>query len=552
MDDLLSDHPLFSDSNPTPLSSDFDFQVHYDRFTDALFTAAKASFNLPRPHPQVYQKITNPTITLILRELRRVNRLLAVLSRSRPASPLIFPNELWVHQYFNAYIAHAPPHSDLRVDFRAYLSGLRKKLHKLRFAEERLERRKQMDKRSRSRISQVLHGSSAKRLFPHKISSLPLAITPAPDTNPDLILTGPQDVKAATVEYFQRLYHRTPRTPQAKPWMVSPSVSNISQKVFNDPFPWPQLLTRDDLRLLVRKGNARPTPGPDGWEKWFFKHLSDRTLGVVLKLVNYIISSSHFPSCLKPTNISTIHKRGANTVLFNYRGIACNNFLLNLPFAWLNHLLTPFLAKHAIIPECQIATQPGTQGRDLISFISQYECWASREHIPLFVLQRDQKKGFDMLEPEKFYDAIHAYGLPQAIIDLDRSSQDNVPYRIKTAYGFTESFIVNGVTKQGGSLSPLKCTLTTSLCNRWIADRKTEFPGSLRVTTHSARCHRPHTPSDRIELDISMVEAMDDSLLVSSDLLSSTLLCPTHSTRILADSGWNPGGMVGMVGISCQ
>jgi hypothetical protein len=32
----------------------------------------------------------------------------------------------------------------------------------------------------------------------------------------------------------------------------------------------------------------------------------------------------------------------------------------------------------------------------------------------------------------------------------------------------------------------------------------------------------------------------------------STLLCPTHSTRIQADSGWNRGGMVGMVGISCQ
>lgn len=226
--------------------------------------------------------------------------------------------------------------------------------------------------------------------------------------------------------------------------MSSPSVKQVSNNVSADPFPWPLTMDLQNLKLLLRKGNARPTPGPDGWEKWFLKFLSDSALEIVLKLVNYIISSSHFPSCLKPTNISTIHKKGPNTILSNYRGIACSNFLLNLPFAWLNYHLTPFLTKHKIIPDCQIATQPGTQGRDLISFISQYECWASRENVPLYVLQRDQKKGFDMLEPEGFYDAIRAYNLPESIIQLDRSSQADVPYRIKTAYGFTNSFMVNG------------------------------------------------------------------------------------------------------------
>jgi len=153
--------------------------------------------------------------------------------------------------------------------------------------------------------------------------------------------------------------------------------------------------------------------------------------------------------------------------------------------------------------------------------VTKLVIWAAREHVPLqvYVLHRDQRKGFDMLEPAGFYDAIRAYGLPQAIIDLDYSSQEDVPYRIKTAYGFTtDPFTVNGVTKQGGSLSPLKCTLTTSLCNRWIADRKIEFPGSISISSHSARICRPHTPLDRIQLDLSMIEAMDDSLIPSSDL----------------------------------
>jgi hypothetical protein len=319
--------------------------------------------------------------------------------------------------------------------------------------------------------------------------------------------------------------------------MSSPSVKQVSNNVSADPFPWPLTMDLQNLKLLLRKGNARPTPGPDGWEKWFLKFLSDSALEIVLKLANYIISSSHFPSCLKPTNISTIHKKGPNTILSNYRGIACSNFLLNLPFAWLNYHLTPFLTKHKIIPDCQIATQPGTQGRDLISFISQYECWASRENVPLYVLQRDQKKGFDMLEPEGFYDAIRAYNLPESIIQLDRSSQADVPYRIKTAYGFTNSFMVNGVTKQGGSLSPLKCTLTTSLCNRWLSDRKTDFLGSISISTHSARLNHPHTPLDYAQVHLSMIEAMDDSLIPSSNL-SSLKLIARDADHFQATYGW--------------
>ena len=535
VDDLLSSHP--SPSLVMPISSDAEFQTCYDTFTRVLLSAAKTAFNLPSPHPQVSPKILNPTIKLILRELHHVNRLLSILSRSRHLPHLSFPGEPWVHQYLNAYLAGHPPPADFSTGFKRYLTTIRKNLHKLRFAEERQERERRIDKRSKSRIYQVLHGSSAKRLFPHTISSLPLAITPNPDLEPDLILTGSDAIKDATVSYYQNLYSRTTRPPQDKPWLTSPSVRQISQVVSADPFSWPQTLTIQDLRLLVRRGNARPTPGPDGWEKWFIKYLSDPALGVVLRLTNYIISSSHFPSCLKPTNISTIHKRGPNTILSNYRGIACNNFLLNLPFAWLNHLLTPFLTKHSIIPECQVATQPGTQGRDLISFISQYELWATREHVPLYVLQRDQKKGFDMLEPQGFYDAILAYGLPQSIIDLDHSAQENVPYRIKTAYGFTDTFIVNGVTKQGGSLSPLKCTLTTSLCNRWIADRCMDFTGSISIMSHSARTSRGHTPSDRFQLSLSVIEAMDDSLIPSSDLPSLKRVA-AEADRFQATYGW--------------
>ena len=158
-----------------------------------------------------------------------------------------------------------------------------------------------------------------------------------------------------------------------------------------------------------------------------------------------------------------------------------------------------------------------------LKFMSPYKC--------------DQKKGFNMLEPEGFYDTVQAYGLPHAIIDLDRSSQQDVPYHIKTAFGFTDTFIVNGVTKQGGSLSPLKCTLTTSMGNQWIADRKLHTPGSISISSHFTRRQMPHTPLDHIHLDLSMVEVMDDSLIPSSDLPSLKRIAH-DADRFQATYGW--------------
>ena len=286
--------------------------------------------------------------------------------------------------------------------------------------------------------------------------------------------------------------------------------------------PFPMATTSSPVRSqnLLRKGNSRPTPGPDGWEKWFLRHITDDSLSIILRLLNFIISNSHFPSCTKHTNISTIHKRGPNTLLTNYRGIACSNLILNLPFAWLNTHLSPYVTQQNIVPQTQVAAQPGTQPRDLLSFISQVETWAARQNLPLYILQRDQKKGFDMLEPQGFYDAITAYGLPQSIIDLDRSSQANVPYRIKTAYGFTDTFSVDGVTKQGGSLSPLKCVLTTSLCNHWLSDLHSSSTGTLQISSINHIHQTPHTPHDNLTLQPSMVEAA----LRSQDLLH-------HKTR---------------------
>ncbi|THH12593.1 hypothetical protein EW146_g7553 [Bondarzewia mesenterica] len=258
-------------------------------------------------------------------------------------------------------------------------------------------------------------------------------------------------------------------------------------------------MTINDARLIIHKGKARPSPGPDGWEKWMVKSLNDFSFQLVVDLCNYEILHSHIPDCIKPCTLSTIHKRRDRTNLANTRGVVFNNFLL--------------------------------------THLSQLEAWSNRTKMPLYILRRDQQKGFDKLEPDGFYNAIRAYGLPSSLIEFDRSAQLNVPYRIKTAYGFTDTITVSGVTKQGGPLSPLKSTLTTSLGNHYCLDCSTNQDGCLYLSSLQHREHKPHMPADDLTLQISMVEATDDS-----DLLATTQNTLQHQCLMMecfqAAYGW--------------
>ena len=77
------------------------------------------------------------------------------------------------------------------------------------------------------------------------------------------------------------------------------------------PLQWPRETSLTEFRTLLRRGNARPAPGPDEWEKWVIKQLSDTALEKVLALHNYIIVNAHFPGNIKDMWLTMFHKRYA-------------------------------------------------------------------------------------------------------------------------------------------------------------------------------------------------------------------------------------------------
>ncbi|KAF8057048.1 hypothetical protein FPV67DRAFT_1456580 [Lyophyllum atratum] len=369
------------------------------------------------------------------------------------------------------------------TDLITFLLATRRQAFKDLYAIKKAEILVRARKYDQARMLGALNRGSTKRLMNSSLSfvALPTALESA--TTPGVIKSDPQAVMELT-------WH-LPQETEAR--LTTPSILKVRACVEQDPFIWPLASLLNTFRAMLRKGNPRPSLGPDGWEKWCM-NLSDNALQLVLDLHNYSVMNSRFPGNISDTHLTYFHKRGVRTDLSNWRGLLISNFLANSPMTWLNYNLSPYTAHLGIIPETQVATQPGIQTRDLMSFLSSLKTWSARSKTPIYLLKRDQIKGFDYLSRDGFYDACEVANWGSML------SKDCV-------WGIAEPIIVEGVTKQGGSLSPLKSTMTTSLGHNFLDDLASNDPDCITISSAMHRSQDPHLPNDSRTLRFTMAEA---------------------------------------------
>jgi hypothetical protein len=501
------------------VTDDLSFISLYTELTNVINdTAADVFGRIKRRKRNVDKLITNSKIQQLQGRSRALGGALRLINE-----PIYRASHAAKHIHLQCsleYSLNTCSHLSLRSFVLAKRKAVNKDLYRER-SDEVYARAKKYDS---FRITQALAGGSTKRLV-HSAEFVPLPMSINTTDGSGKLLSDPEQVKAETRLYWERLYARQPIAPMDKPWLETESVIQVKQRVIANPFEWPRKATLKDFRALIRRGNARPSPGPDGMEKWCVKSLSDFALAPVLELHNYMTLNSCFPGDTKDMYLTMFHKRGLRTDLNNWRGLMMSNFIANSPMTWLNYLLTPFIAANSILPDTQVATQQGVQTRDLTSFLSGLLTWSNRHKTTVYALKRDQMKGFDYLAPEGFYDAVTAYGLPPSIIDIDKAAQTNTKVFIRTAHGITEPITVSGVAKQGGPISPLKSTLTTSMGHRYLDDVANSTAGSLNISTLAHDRLDPHLPNDYISLPIRMIEATDDSILFAESLPALQSFC---------------------------
>jgi hypothetical protein len=122
------------------------------------------------------------------------------------------------------------------------------------------------------------------------------------------LLTSPDQIKEETHQYLEKLYGCQPVPDMDKPWLLTNSVKEIHNRVMANPFQWPRRVSMNDYHALIRKGNAQPSPGPNGMEKWCVKSLSNYSLTPVLELHNYMTTNSCFLGNIKDMYLTMFHK----------------------------------------------------------------------------------------------------------------------------------------------------------------------------------------------------------------------------------------------------
>ncbi|KAJ7885427.1 hypothetical protein B0H13DRAFT_1497873, partial [Mycena leptocephala] len=353
----------------SPVTDDFSFTRRYDALSKIILPCAEEIFGRTSRYKKSHL-VTSPKIQAMVASMRSVGGAIRHV-KSGFKTAIAFKSLNALKHYEAEYCQTSISAS---ANFCEYLVSVRRQLHKDLYAEKMAEIFSRAKLQDRNRMIAALRGGSTKKLvaagyfFP-----LPTSISACDD--PDKLLSDPEEVMEETRQYFSKLYGRFPPVTVPKPWMETPSVVAVRDRVKADPFIWPRPASILQFRALLRRGNQKPSPGPDCWEKWLVKALSDFALALVLDLHNYMVMNSRFPGDVKEMWITMFHKRGLLTDLTNWRGLFLSNFLANSPI--------------------------------------------------LYALKRDQMKGFDYLAPEGFYDAVRAYRLPQSIIDLDRAAQED-------------------------------------------------------------------------------------------------------------------------------
>jgi hypothetical protein len=361
VDDLIKTDEL----DKLTITNDETFLKLYSGLSTMITATAAKVFGKPKPYTKRKETITNRLIQSIVSNIRHVGGAI----RREKSDGLVHVSLKALKHHSDALKNSSPSNSVLHI-----LTKHRKALHKRLFAEcakETIARAKLLDKR---KITAALMGNSTRKLAQNfDYVPLPLAVNDL--DNPDRLICNPTEVKTTTMAYFQKLYDHSSIPTLPKHWMNTPSVLEVRSRVTEEPFEWPRKASLADLRALLCKGNNRPSPGPDQWEKWTVKSLSDSALTLVLSLLNYQVTNSCFPGDIKDMWLTMFHKRHLRTDLQNWRGLLLSNVLANLPMSWLNSCLIHYSAQKQILPDTQVAAQPGVQTQDLISFLSGIKCW---------------------------------------------------------------------------------------------------------------------------------------------------------------------------------
>jgi len=221
-------------------------------------------------------------------------------------------------------------------------------------------------------------------------------------------------------------------------------------------------ISQDELHTAIKSLRCNKATGLDGISNEMLKNCNKNILIAVLKLFNYILSSSIFPSDWGKSIISVIFKSGDKGSCDNYRGISISSCIGKLFAVILNKRLTQYALKHNLIPKNQIGFMPRARTSDHIFTLKCAVEKYLRKKKRLYVCFVDLRKAFDSIWHDALFFKLQKLGINGLFKKIIHHMYLSNKLCVRTSGGLTPFFDSKSGVRQGCSLSPMLFNLFIS------------------------------------------------------------------------------------------
>ena len=251
----------------------------------------------------------------------------------------------------------------------------------------------------------------------------------------------PESISNAFAQYFGSVYETYADTGYTIQSDNDLGVFNFSQ------------VTEMEILNSIKKLKPKKSTGPDGIPPYIYKGCAELLVKPLLFILNEAIKQNKFPTTLKESVISPIHKNGNKGNITNYRPISLLNILAKIFESILYSKIVTLV--HNKISDCQHGFVSDRSTVTNLSVFSGFAFEAIKNKNQLDVIYTDCAKAFDKVNHEILLTKLVHMGFSRNAFEFVKSYLYLRPQVVRVGRVQSDKFIATSGVPQGSNLGPL-------------------------------------------------------------------------------------------------
>ena len=213
-------------------------------------------------------------------------------------------------------------------------------------------------------------------------------------------------------------------------------------------------ITMKEVNSAISRLKTGKSPGSDGYNAEWYKHLREELSPILLDTFNWILKGGEIPPSWREAIISVIPKEGKDKLdCDNYRPIS----VLNLDYKLFTSIMARRLESVLVFASNldQAGFVCGRQTTDNIRRTLHIMDHITKNKTKSLLVAWDARKAFDGTRWLFLYKVMHKFGFHDSFIKVIQSLYDKPTARVKINGDLSDSFVLGRGSRQGCAISPL-------------------------------------------------------------------------------------------------